>query len=343
MLSMASPTTASPSDDEYLLSIRLDLSGDDEDIWNQARVYARNRLRLRVEADKRKKVPHQTRDGCCEETALNMQDSVEPQAIACNLHAVTKCHHPSAFNVQEVANNRTERVNASPSASVAGALPNAESLFAVSDGANRCLEPSARSQPIAGQRGLIPAEIKRHHLAEDVQEKKQHHLAAALQEHILAPACAPSPLASPPWSEAWREDAEDTDDEEARATSEMKRDLAASRPPNEEPEVVELIRCICVPDESHCRMQQAQVSAATRHPPNLLLCSSGMLTVPEEVEDLVEELIETLELIEEDENEASAQAATQAHAGSVQAHACGAATLFVRTILSPIKEECTDL
>jgi hypothetical protein len=68
-----------------------------------------------------------------------------------------------------------------------------------------------------------------------------------------------------------------------------------------------------------------------------------ILTVPEEVEDLVEELIETLELIEEDENEASAQAATQAHAGSVQAHACGAATLFVRTILSPIKEECTDL
>jgi hypothetical protein len=339
---MASPTTASPSDDEYLLSIRLDLSGDDEEIWNQARVYARNRLRLRVEADKRKKVPHQTRDGYCEEIALNMQDSVEPKAImcACNLHAVAECHQPSAFNVQEVANNRTERVNVSPSSSVAGACPNAESLF---DGAKRCLEPSARSQPIAGQRGLIPAEIQRHHLAEDVQEKKQHNFAAALQDHMPAPACDPSPLASPPWSEAWREDEEDTDDEEARATSEMKRDLAASRPPNEESEVVELIRCDCVPDESHCRMQQAQVSAATRHPPHLPLCSSGMLTVPGEVVDLVEELIETLELIEEDENEASAQAATQAHAGSVQAHACGAATLFVRTILSPIKEECADI
>ena len=334
---MTSPTKTSPSDDEYLLSIRLDLSGDDEEIWNQARVYARNRLRLRVEADKRKKVPSQTTYGCCEETALDMQDSVEPQAIANNLHATAKCHHPSAFNVHEVANNRTERVNASPSASVADTRPNAESLFAVSDCAKRCLEPSARSKPVAGPWGMISEEMKPRHLAEDVQETKQRHLSAALQDHIPAPACAPNPLASPPWSEAWRQDEEDTDYEEARATSTMKRDLAASRPPNEEPEDVELIRCACaaneqarLPDESRCRLP---------------LCRSDMLTVPGEVVDLVEELIETLELIEEDEIEASAQAATQAaaQAASVQAHACVATTLFVRTILSPIKEECADL
>jgi hypothetical protein len=69
-----------------------------------------------------------------------------------------------------------------------------------------------------------------------------------------------------------------------------------------------------------------------------------MPTVPGEVVDLVEELIETLELIEEDELDAasSAQAATKAQAGSVQAHACVAATLFVRTILTPIKEERID-
>jgi hypothetical protein len=328
---MASPTTTSPGDDKYLLSIRLDLSGDDEEIWNQARVYARSHLRLRMEANKRKKVPSQRTDGCCEETALNIQDSAEPQATANNLHAMAKCHHPSAFNVQEVANDRTER------------------MTAVSDGAKRCLELTARSQPIAGQWGLIPAEIKQHRLAEDVRDIKQHHFAAALQDCIPVPACAPS--ASPPWSWAWREDEEDTEDEGARATSEMKRVLAASSPPNEEPEDVELIRCARAaaneqagqPDESRC-MQQAQVIAETKAPPHPPLCSSGMLTVPGEVVDLVEELIETLELIEEDELDAasSAQAATKAQAGSVQAHACVAATLFVRTILTPIKEERID-
>lgn len=60
--------------------------------------------------------------------------------------------------------------------------------------------------------------------------------------------------------------------------------------------------------------------------------------MPAEVEDLVEELIETLELIAEDELEAAAQAA-QEQADAERARAAAAAPLFVRTLLSPIAEE----
>ena len=93
----------------------------------------------------------------------------------------------------------------------------------------------------------------------------------------------------------------------------MKRVLVASSPPNEEPEDVELIRCARAaaneqagqPDESRVTsrcMQQAQVIAETKAPPHPPLCSSGMPTVPGEVVDLVEDLLQ-VQMVKEQESQ----------------------------------------
>jgi len=87
----------------------------------------------------------------------------------------------------------------------------------------------------------------------------------------------------------------------------------------------------------HPSAQSAVPAGALALPPAARSAGS-VLTVPAEVEDLVEELIETLELIAEDELEAAAQAA-QEQADAERARAAAAAPLFVRTLLSPIAEE----
>ncbi len=70
------------------------------------------------------------------------------------------------------------------------------------------------------------------------------------------------------------------------------------------------------------------------------VCSTGTLqTVPAEVENLVEELIETLELIAEDEREAAALAQEQADVQDDERARAAAPPLFIRTLLSPIAEE----